>query len=75
MRNRILHEIYQHPSFKLIENTSEKNISLYDGELVFLKSYFLLEQSRKINIFATIFFILIGLVGNFLTVFVFAQKR
>lgn len=75
MRNRILHEIYQHPSFKLIENSTERNISLYDGELVFLKSYFALEQTRKINIFTTIFFILIGLVGNFLTVFVFAQKR
>lgn len=34
-----------------------------------------LEQSRKLNIILTIVIILIGLIGNFLTLFVFSQKK
>lgn len=34
-----------------------------------------IEQTRKINLFATVVIILIGLVGNCLTIFVFCQKR
>lgn len=44
-----------------------------DLELMF--SNLFLEQTRKINIFSILVILLIGLIGNFLTIFVFAQKR
>ena len=33
------------------------------------------EKSRKINVFITVIVIIAGLVGNFLTIFVFLQKK
>lgn len=48
--------------------TSEDKQELY-------QSYKILEQSRKINIIATLILILFGLIGNSLIVFVFSKKR
>lgn len=39
-----------------------------------LSNYFL-EQTRKINIFSIMIILFIGLIGNFLTIFVFSQNR
>lgn len=38
-------------------------------------SNYLLESSGKINIFSSIVIIIVGLIGNSLTIFVFSQKR
>jgi hypothetical protein len=38
-------------------------------------SAYFLEQSRKMNIFITAIVIIAGLIGNFLTLFVFLQKK
>lgn len=39
------------------------------------KSAYILEQTRKINVFTTLFIIFLGLVGHSLTIFLFAQKK
>lgn len=63
-------------NFFSIKNKSDKNITIgIDYEDQFLKSYGALEQSRKINIFTTIFFIAIGLIGNSLILVVFGRRR
>lgn len=41
----------------------------------FLLSNYFLEQTRKINILTVLIIIIVGLVGNFLTIVVFSQKR
>lgn len=38
-------------------------------------SFRLLEKCRQLNVFSTIVFIFIGLIGNFLTIFVFAHRK
>ena len=72
---RIINELYIYSNLRPMYANTSINESLFDEELRFLKSYSTLELSRKINIFASILFILIGLVGNFFTIFIFSQKR
>lgn len=45
------------------------------SDLSCLKSYRILETSRKVNIFSTIIIACIGFIGHSLIVFVFSQKR
>ena len=40
-----------------------------------LNSHFFLALSGKINLFGILIAITVGLIGNFLTIFVFSQKR
>ena len=49
------------------------NMSVNDNEET--ESVNFLNSSRKINIYMTSIIIIVGLVGNFLTIFVFSQKR
>ena len=55
------------------------NLSLEEDQLAknddFLLSNYFLEQARKINIMCVSFILVIGLIGNCLTIVVFAQKR
>jgi len=55
------------------------NFSLEDELLAknddFLLSNYILEQTRKINIMFVGIILVIGLIGNCLTIVVFAQKR
>ena len=51
-----------------------KHYNLTNAERAYLKSLDLLALSSKINIFGTIAFFLLGLVGNSISIFVFAQK-
>jgi hypothetical protein len=53
-----------------INSTSITNFKVYDPSYISF-----LDQSRKINIILTIVIILVGLIGNFLTIFVFSQKK
>ena len=46
-----------------------------DYMFTLVESLQLLIASRKINIYATICVILIGLIGNFITMFIFSQKK
>jgi hypothetical protein len=61
----------------LLENPNPlSNISaLIQYEEAFLKSYNILDISRKLNIFSVCIVMVIGLVGHFLTILVFSQKR
>ena len=52
-------------------NSTSESIDCYE----LYRSYSVFTQSRKINIFFTILIIIIGLVGNIMTVSVFMQKR
>jgi hypothetical protein len=51
------------------------NQSLEWSKEILLTSFQTLEKSRKINLCFTIFFLIVGLIGHFLTIFVYAQKR
>ena len=62
----------------------EIGIHVYNGSLnnslewskeILLTSFITLEKSRKINLCFTIFFLIVGLIGHFLTIFVYAQRR
>lgn len=60
-----------------IESNSSLNTSNLSSlaEQIFLDSVYQLEICRLINIYTTICFVVLGLVGHFLTIFVFSQKR
>lgn len=47
----------------------------FDMDHEYLSSMILLNVTRKINLFMTLFLIVFGMVGHALTIFVFAQKR
>ena len=51
------------------KNLTSNFLNDYNQSLETLKQY------RKINLFTTILFTIMGLIGHFLTIFVFAQKR
>ena len=51
------------------------NVSMLESCYNEIKSSNFNNNTRKINIFATIVIIVVGLIGNSLAVFVFAQKR
>lgn len=68
---KFLNELF---NFNLIKTNKSDNRTLILEEQ-FLSSYRALEQSRKINIFATIFFITVGLIGNSLILIVFGRRR
>lgn len=53
----------------------ENETILIKYEETFLRSYDILETSKKVNVFAVVGVIIIGLIGHFLTVFVFRQRR
>lgn len=58
------------------QDSIERNISaLIKFEEAFLKSYEILDASRKLNLFSVCIVILVGLVGHFLTILVFSKKR
>lgn len=54
-------------------STDKDSLELYFSS--YANSLNQLEKFRKINLVSTILFIVIGLIGHFLTIFVFAQKR
>jgi hypothetical protein len=56
-------------------NASNQTNSSIKSSIEFMRSLILLENTRRINVMSTIIFTLIGLIGHFLTIFVFAQKR
>jgi hypothetical protein len=59
----------------LINNSqNDANSSLNDW-ILYIKSLDTLEKNRKINQFSTIVFTIVGLLGHFLTIFVFVQRR
>lgn len=53
----------------------DSNISIEHYLVLYTESLKQLEKYRKINILTTVLFIVIGLLGHFLTIFVFVQKR
>ena len=48
---------------------------IFDVDQNYLNSMILLEISRKVNLFLTLFLIVFGLIGHTLTILVYAQKR
>ena len=56
-------------------NLSSLNNTIEDSKKKLLDSFETLEFTRKINLFTTVLFLIVGLIGHFLTIFVFAQKR
>lgn len=56
-------------------NATSLNNSIEVSKSLLLSSFSALEKTRKINLMITILFLIIGLIGHFLTVFVFIQKR
>jgi hypothetical protein len=54
--------------YDLSDNVLKDNIEIY------YSNYFL-EQTRKINIFSVLIILVIGLIGNCLTILVFSQRR
>jgi hypothetical protein len=57
----------------IFKNISEYNLSEYDKALI--ESLYLLDQSKKVSIYANLWVILIGLLGNFLTITIFIQPK
>ena len=54
---------------------STLNQNLTQEENKYLQSVYLLEMCRIINLFITLLFIILGLIGHIITIFVFAQDR
>ena len=57
----------------MIKNISEYNLSEHDKFLI--ESLYLLDQSKKVSIYANLSVILIGLLGNLLTITIFIQSK
>lgn len=51
------------------------SINIVGNELNYLRSFQMLEIARELSIYTTFFLVLIGLIGNFLIIFVFCQSR
>jgi hypothetical protein len=58
-----------------LQDSGLNSTSLNNSIEIFLLSIDRLEKSRKINLLVSIVFLIIGLIGHLLTIFVFIQKR
>lgn len=67
-------ELANESDFKFLNLSLDIDIKI-ENEIKYLESLLVLSQSGKVNIFSIVIITLIGLIGNFLTIMVFSQKK